>query len=113
MKFWDDLSANDRTQIALTVIMVLAGVVIVLYAIAASRGNDVDYFKERLGLLEQRLNYMDQKVDRVSQTQAEHRDWIMEIRRLDEAHQRQLDEQQRWIEYWKSLPQLPKPSNRR
>ena len=113
IRAWMDLDPNEKAQVAWTLVTVLAATVIVLYAIAASRGHDVDYFKERLGLMEQRLNYMDQKIDRVAQNQHEQRDHVNEIRRIQEAQQRQLEDQQRWIEHWKNLPQLPKPPTKR
>lgn len=113
LKAWRDLSHDERLSIAWTTVMLLAVTVIILYAIAASRGQDVDYFKHRLGLMESRINYMDQKIDSVAQRQAEHRDHINELRRMAEASQRLEEEQQRWIEHWKSLPQLPKPQQKR
>ena len=109
-KAWQELAADERLSIAWTTVMILIAVVIILYGIAASRGQDVDYFKHRLGLMEARVNYMDQKVDSIAQKQADHRDHINELRRMSEAHQRQLEDQQKWIEHWKSLPQLPKPA---
>lgn len=110
---WQELSAEERLSIAWTTVMILVVTVVVLYAIAASRGADVDYFKHRLGLMEARVNYMDQKVDTIAQRQAEQRDHINELRRMTEASQRLQEEQQKWIEHWKNLPQLPKPPQRR
>lgn len=110
---WQSLTNSEQTQIIWTVIIVLLAMVALLTAVAASRGQDVEYFKQRLGLMEQRVNYMDQRIDRTSQTLAEHRDHIQELRRLQEAQLRQLEEQQRWIDHWKTLPQLPRPQNRR
>lgn len=108
MRFWTELTESDRAHIAWTLSFVLAAVVLVLYAIAASRGQDVDYFKDRLGLQEQRLNYMDQKIDKIAQGQHDQKEHLNEMRRITEAQQRQLEDQQKWIEHWKSLPQLPK-----
>jgi hypothetical protein len=113
MQIWNDLTPVEKTQVLWSLIMVLVATVLVLYAIAASRGHDVDYFKERLGLQEQRLNYMDQKIDKVAQGQHQQKEHVNEIRRMHEAHQRQLEDQQKWIEHWKSLPQLPKPPAKR
>lgn len=110
MKAWTNMPAEDRISILLIFAIAATMTIIVLYAIAASRGQDVDYFKTRLGLMEQRINYMDHKIDSMAQRQVEHRDAINEIRRMKEAHERQLEEQNRWIEHWKSLPQLPKPA---
>jgi hypothetical protein len=109
---WQELDHNERLGIVWTLCMVLMAVVIVLYAIAASRGQDVDYFKMRLGMMEQRMNYIDQKIDTINARQIEQRDNLNEIRRMLEAEQRLSEEQQRWIEHWKNLPQLPKPVKR-
>ena len=113
IRTWQEMTPQDRTQVLWVLVSVLAATVIVLYAIAASRGHDVDYFKERLGLQEQRLNYMDQKIDRVAQEQHQHKEHMTEIRRMQEAQQRQLEDQQRWLDHYKTLPQLPKPPVKR
>lgn len=113
IRTWQEMTPQDRTQVLWVLVSVLAATVIVLYAIAASRGHDVDYFKERLGLQEQRLNYMDQKLDKVAQAQHDQKEHVNEMRRMNEAQQRQLEDQQRWIEHWKNLPQLPKPTPKR
>jgi len=110
---WQELTPQDRTQVLWTLVMILVATIVVLYAIAASRGQDVDYFKIRLGLMEHRLNNMDQKIDRVAQGQHDQKEHLAELRRLQEAQQRQAEDQQRWIEHWKNLPQLPKPPQKR
>jgi hypothetical protein len=56
---------------------------------------------------------MDLKADGILQRQHEHQMHMTEIRRMQEAQQRQAEEQQRWIEHWKNLPQLPKPPQKR
>jgi hypothetical protein len=56
---------------------------------------------------------MDTKADGILQRQHEHQMHMTEIRRMQEAQQRQAEEQQRWIEHWKNLPQLPKPPAKR
>ena len=109
MQIWNDLTPVEKTQVLWSLVMVLCVTVLVLYAIAASRGQDIDYFKERLGLQEQRLNYMDQKIDKIAQGQHEQKEHLNEMRRMNEAQQRHIEEQQKWLDYWKSLPQLPKP----
>lgn len=113
IRMWQELTPQDRTQVLWSLVMILMVTVLILYAIAASRGHDVDYFKERLGLQEQRLNYMDQKIDRVSQEQHQQKEHMIEVRRMNEAQQRQLEEQQKWLDHWKSLPNLPKPPAKR
>ena len=113
IRMWQELTPQDRTQVLWTLVMVLVATIVVLYAIAASRGQDVDYFKTRLGLMEHRLNNMDQKIDRVAQGQHDQKEHLAELRRLHEAQQRLVEDQQRWIEHWKNLPQLPKPPQKR
>jgi hypothetical protein len=113
IRMWQELTPQDRTQVLWTLVMVLVATIVVLYAIAASRGQDVDYFKTRLGLMEHRLNNMDQKIDRVAQGQHDQKEHTAELRRLHEAQQRLVEDQQRWIEHWKNLPQLPKPPSKR
>ena len=113
IRMWQELTPQDRTQVLWTLVMVLVATIVVLYAIAASRGQDVDYFKTRLGLMEHRLNNMDQKIDRVAQGQHDQKEHHAELRRLHEAQQRLVEDQQRWIEHWKNLPQLPKPPTKR
>lgn len=113
IKFWNDLDMSERTQLVWYTIMALFVGIIILYALAASRGQDVSYFKERLIAQEQRLNYIDQKLDKIIQKQPEVQDQINELRRMQELQQRQLEEQQRWFDHWKTLPQIPKPPQKR
>jgi peroxiredoxin family protein len=108
-----ELPDSEKISILMTLGFVLIAVVVVLYSFLASRGQDVEYFKHRLGLMEQRLNNMDLKADGILQRQHEHQMHMTEIRRMQEAQQRQAEEQQRWIEHWKNLPQLPKPPQKR
>jgi hypothetical protein len=110
---WLELTEAEKTQIYLTLVMVLVAVLTILGFLTVSRGEDVVYLKERFGLMEARVNYMDQKIDRAAQTQHDHKEQLKELRRIDEQYQRQLEEQQRWIEHWKNLPQLPKPPAKR
>ena len=112
-KIWHDLDHSDRSQVILTLLIMMFFSLVILYGFLVSRGHDVDYFKERLGLQEQRLNYMDQKLDKVAQAQHDQKEHVNEMRRMNEAQQRQLEDQQRWIEHWKNLPQLPKPTPKR
>ena len=108
-----ELPDSEKLSILMTLGFVLIAVGVVLYSFLASRGQDVDYFKTRLGLMEHRLNNMDQKIDRVAQGQHDQKEHHAELRRLHEAQQRLVEDQQRWIEHWKNLPQLPKPPQKR
>lgn len=109
-KLWSELPSEEKISVFMMLSFVLAAVVIVLYAFLASRGQDIEYFKYRLGLIEQRINYMDQKVDKVLQAQHDQKEHLNEVRRMIEAQQRQIEDQQKWVDHWKNLPQLPKPS---
>lgn len=113
IKLWNELDLAERTQLLWYTIMSLFVGIMILYALAASRGQDVSYFKERLIAQEQRLNYIDQKLDKIIQKQAENQDQINELRRMQELQHRQIEEQQRWFDYWKTLPQIPKPPQKR
>lgn len=113
IKTWNELPAEERMTILWTLALACLAVMVILYGLLVSRGQDVEYFKTRLALMEQRVNFMDQKIDTTAQRQVEQRDHLNEIRRMVEANRRQLDDNQAWIDHWKTLPQLPKPAQKR
>lgn len=112
-RIWKDLTASERSQVIWTLIIGLASVTIILYAFLVSRGHDIDYFKDRLSLMEQRINYMDQKIDKTNENAAESKRLLDEVRRIQDQQLREQEDNRKWIEHWKTLPQLPKPSQRR
>ena len=109
MKIWKDLTNSDRNQVIVTVMLFMFFTILILIAFLTSRGQDIEYFKNRIDMVDQRTMYMDQKIDKVNERMAENRLLLNEIRRKDEEIEKRVDEQGRWIEYWKTLPQLPKP----
>ena len=95
---WLELTESEKTQIYLGLSLVLGALVIVLYAIAASRGQDVDYFKHRMMIMEQRLNNMDVKTDNISQRNADINqrltaieNTVEEQRRVNDANVQELE----------------------
>lgn len=113
IKLWQDLAPTERSQVIFTLLIGMSLVIIILYAFLVSRGHDVDYFKERLSLMEQRMNYMDQKIDKSNENAAETKRLLEETRRIQDQQQRELEDNRKWIEHWKTLPQLPKPPTKR
>lgn len=95
---WLELSEAEKNQIYLGMVLVMGALVIVLYAIAASRGQDVDYFKHRMMIMEQRMNNMDVKTDKLAQRNADINQRITEIangmeelRRITEANTQEIE----------------------
>lgn len=112
MKFWSELPQNDKISVLLGLLGVSAFTIIILYAFLVSRGNDVDYFKSRIDMVDQRTLYMDSKIDKMSEKIADYRSQLNELRRKEDEIEKRLDAYGHWIEYWKTLPQLPKPPKR-
>lgn len=110
---WHDLTDSERSQVVLTLLIAMFFSMVTIYGFLVSRGNDVDYFKDRMTLMEQRINYMDQKLDKINESAGDTKRTIAELRQTLEQQQRELEEHRKWIEHWKTLPQLPKPSQKR
>lgn len=108
-KLFGDLTQSDKNQLLIILFITLITTIIILFAFLVSRGQDIDYFKSRIDVIDQRSLYMDQKIDKVNEKFADHRKELNDIRRRDEEQQKDIEEQRKWIEYWKSLPHLPKP----
>ena len=109
MKILKELSDKDKKEILIYCLMALFCTTLVILTIAWSRGRDVDYFKERIMIFEGRLDGMhkflndtrdrnDIVIERLKETN----------QKLDRVIEKQSD-QDKWIEEWKKLPQLPKP----
>ncbi len=109
MKMLKELSDKDKKEILIYCLMALFCTTAVILAIAWSRGRDVDYFKERILIFEGRLDGMHKFINDTR----DRNDIVIE--RLKETNQKldkvieKQSEQDRWIEEWKKLPQLPKP----
>jgi Tfp pilus assembly protein PilN len=81
----------------------------VLLGITWSRGNDVQYFKERIVLMDQRMTVIDKKIHDTNMELIKTNEHLAETKRLAEAESHRNTDQDKWIEYWKTLPQLPQP----
>lgn len=104
-----NLTDKDKAEIYLVMVVVLFCTCAVILAIAWSRGNDVDYFKERIILMDQRMTVIDKKIHDVGLEQSKINESVSETRRLLDTETYRNAEQDKWIEYWKTLPQLPQP----
>lgn len=112
MKLWNDLSQSDKIHVLISLLGVSGFTIIILYAFLVSRGNDVDYFKSRIDMVDQRTLYIDSKLDKMNEKLADYRSQLNELRKKEDELERRLESHATWIEHWKTLPQLPKPIKR-
>jgi len=112
-KIWKDLPPEERGQVILTLFVVFFFTLVTLYGFLVSRGQDVDYFKDRLSIMDQRLNYIDQRFDKTNENIGQIKKDVLDIHHRELAIEKELEETRKWMEYWKSLPQLPKPPPKR
>ena len=104
-----DLSDRDKAEIFLLLFVMAACASVVMLGITWSRGNDVEYFKERIILMDQRMTVIDKKLHDEGQRLDKIAEYSNETRRALDAEVQRNAEQDRWIEEWKKLPHLPKP----
>lgn len=109
-KLFGDLTHEEKLQLISMILLSLFTIIVILFAFLVSRGQDVEYFKSRIDIIDQRSLYMDQKIDKVNEKMAITNREINDIKRRDDEQQREIEEHRKWVEYWKTLPQLPKPS---
>jgi hypothetical protein len=106
---WHSLEDKDKFEIFFLLFFIAVFVCVVLLGIAWSRGHDVDYFKERIVLIEQRMTGMDKRMDNHDMKFDKIIEAVNETRqKLNDEIQRN-NEQDKWIEEGKKLPSLPKP----
>ena len=97
----------------MTFCFTLATAIVVLYAFLASRGQDVEYFKFRMGLLEQRINNLDVKTDALAQSDHKLKNYLDDQSRLILEIDKAQKAQQAELEAWKKLPRLPNSPKQR
>ncbi len=108
-----DLTPSDKVELMIVLLAMLGCTVLVVSIVAWSNGKDVDYFKERVIMLDNRMNILDKRVQDSVLRQEE------TIKKLNETvvqlndNTTKVNEHDRWIEEWKKLPSLPKPKERR
>ena len=108
-----ELGADEKISILMTFCFTLATAIVVLYAFLASRGQDVEYFKFRMGLLEQRINNLDVKTDALAQSDHKLKNYLDDQSRLILEIDKAQKAQQAELEAWKKLPRLPNSPKQR
>lgn len=106
---WHSLEDKDKFEIFFILFFIAIGVAFIMLGIAWSRGHDVDYFKERIILIEQRLTGMDKRMDNHDMKFDKIVEAVNDTRTALNNEIQRNNEQDKWIEEWKKLPQLPKP----
>lgn len=104
-----NLTDHEKAEIFLLMFVLAACASVVMLGISWSRGNDVDYFKERIVLMEQRMTHLDKKLHDEGQKMDKVVEAINETRVALNNEINRNNEQDKWLEEWKKLPQLPKP----
>jgi hypothetical protein len=106
---WNTLSNAEKIEFLGITVLVLICTLFVIVIFSTVRSYDIDSYKERVYLLEQkqividkRILDMAQKADRISDNMANNR-------LLIEQEIMRSNEQERWMEEWKKAPNLPKP----
>lgn len=103
------LSDTDKLEICIVFLLISSATILVLLAIATSRGNDVDYFKERLLNLEHRFNIAEKARDGIQIRLNEEEKKSLEANQKILDVQNRIQETEKWIEEYNKLPHLPKP----
>jgi len=104
-----NLTDHEKAEIFLLMFVLAACASVVMLGISWSRGNDVEYFKERVVLMEQRMTHLDKKLHDEGQKMDKVVEAINETRVALNNEINRNNEQDKWLEEWKKLPQLPKP----
>ena len=104
-----NLTDHEKAEIFLLMFVLALCAAVVMLGISWSRGNDVEYFKERVVLMEQRMTHLDKKVHDEGQKMDKVVEAINETRVALNNEINRNNEQDKWLEEWKKLPQLPKP----
>lgn len=104
-----NLTDHEKAEIFLLMFVLAACASVVMLGISWSRGNDVEYFKERVVLMEQRMTHLDKKVHDEGQKMDKVVEALNETRTVLNNEIHRNNEQDKWLEEWKKLPQLPKP----
>ena len=104
-----NLTDHEKAEIFLLMFVLAGCAAVVMLGITWSQGNDVKYFKERIVLMEQRMTVMDKKIHDEGQKADKILEAVNETRVVLNNEIVRNNEQDRWLEEWKKLPQLPKP----
>lgn len=104
-----NLTDQEKAEIFLLMFALAACAAVIMLGITWSQSRDVDYFKERIILMEQRMTHLDKKVHDEGQKMDKVVEALNETRTVLGNEIVRNNEQDKWLEEWKKLPQLPKP----
>ncbi len=104
-----NLTDHEKAEIFLLMFVLAGCAAVVMLGISWSRGNEVDYFKERIILMEQRMTHLDKKIHDEGQKADKILEAVNETRVVLNNEIARNNEQDKWLEEWKKLPPLPKP----
>ena len=104
-----NLTDHEKAEIFLLMFVLAACAAVIMLGITWSQGHDVKYFKERIVLMEQRMTHLDKKLHDEGQKMDKVVEAINETRVALNNEINRNNEQDKWLEEWKKLPQLPKP----
>jgi uncharacterized protein YoxC len=108
-----DLTPSDKVELLIVLLAVLGCTVLVVSIVAWSNGKDVDYFKERVIMLDNRMNVLDKRVhDSVLRQEEVVKKMNETVTQLNSVTTK-VEEHDKWLDEWKKLPSLPKPKERR
>mgnify|MGYP006961908618 CR=1 FL=1 len=108
-----DLTPSDKVELMIVLLAMLGCTVLVVSIVAWSNGKDVDYFKERVIMLDNRMNVLDKRVhDSVLRQEEVVKKMNETVTQLNSVTTK-VEEHDKWLDEWKKLPSLPKPKERR
>jgi uncharacterized protein YoxC len=108
-----DLTPSDKVELLIVLLAILGCTVLVVSIVAWSNGKDVDYFKERVIMLDNRMNVLDKRVhDSVLRQEEVVKKMNETVTQLNSVTTK-VEEHDKWLDEWKKLPSLPKPKERR
>lgn len=108
-----DLTPSDKVELLIVLLAMLGCTVLVVSIVAWSNGKDVDYFKERVIMMDNRMNVLDKRVhDSVLRQEEVVKKMNETVTQLNSVTTK-VEEHDKWLDEWKKLPSLPKPKERR
>jgi uncharacterized protein YoxC len=108
-----NLTPSDKVELMIVLLAMLGCTVLVVSIVAWSNGKDVDYFKERVIMLDNRMNVLDKRVhDSVLRQEEVVKKMNETVTQLNSVTTK-VEEHDKWLDEWKKLPSLPKPKERR
>jgi|694.fasta_scaffold87181_3 septal ring factor EnvC (AmiA/AmiB activator) len=79
IKDFKELTAGEKLVIAWTTVSVLFALVLIMYTVASTKGEEVSELKQRILALEQKLAAVDQKLDPLHSKDAELKNDIKQL----------------------------------